>query len=108
MKDITIVGAGLIGYSVIQDWNDDRCRAIPKNCYKASTKGAKLLVIERVVPDDNEPSVAKINDLVMLVVAGGCERTAQEYQQLFDATGFQLTNIIPTPSGFSIIEGVRL
>lgn len=94
--------------SVIHDWDDDRSRVILKNCYEASTKGAKLLVIERVVPAGNQPSVAKINDLVMLVVAGGCERTAQEYQQLFEATGFQLTDIIPTPSGFSVIEGVRL
>ncbi|MBW4575133.1 MAG: methyltransferase [Aphanothece sp. CMT-3BRIN-NPC111] len=92
--------------SVIHDWDDDRSRTILKNCHKSMSKDAKLLVIERVLPAGNKPSVAKINDLVMLVVAGGCERTGLEYQELFEASGFQLTNIIPTPSGFSVIEGI--
>ncbi|MBE9035178.1 methyltransferase [aff. Roholtiella sp. LEGE 12411] len=92
--------------SVIHDWDDERSRTILKNCHQAIAKNGKLLLIERVLPDGNKPSVAKINDLVMLVVAGGCERTALEYQQLFNASGFQLTNIIPTSSGFSVIEGL--
>lgn len=107
-SEVPSCGDAYLLKSVIHDWDDDRSRAILKNCYEAMSKNGKLLLIERVVPAGNEPSVAKVNDLVMLVVAGGCERTALEYQQLFEATGFQLTNIIPTPSGFSVIEGVRV
>lgn len=92
--------------SVIHDWDDERALAILKNCYEAIAKNGKLLLIEHVVPTGNEPSVAKINDLVMLVMTGGYERTALEYQRLFEGAGFKLTNIIPTPSEFSVIEGV--
>jgi hypothetical protein len=41
-------------------------------------------------------------------MAGGCERTDAEYRALFAAAGFTLKNVIPLPSpfGFSVIEGV--
>ncbi|MGH8932739.1 MAG: hypothetical protein ACRDZO_19490 [Egibacteraceae bacterium] len=41
----------------------------------------------------------------MLVVAGGRERTASEYRELFRAAGFELTRVIPTRSPLTLIEG---
>jgi hypothetical protein len=68
--------------------------------------GSRLLVIERVVPEGNEPSEAKLYDINMLVVTGGLERTEREYQKIFQAAGFELTRIIPTKAPVSIVEGV--
>jgi hypothetical protein len=45
-------------------------------------------------------------DLQMLVVAGGRERTAPEYEQLLVAAGFTLGRVFPTPTGPSIIEAI--
>jgi hypothetical protein len=42
----------------------------------------------------------------MLVGLKGRERTAAEFQTLYDAAGLRLTRIIPTTSILSLIEGV--
>lgn len=69
--------------------------------------GGKVLVVEMVVPEGNDPSPAKFLDLQMLQFLPGCERTEKEYSDLFDKAGLVLTRIIPTISPFSIIEGVK-
>jgi hypothetical protein len=42
----------------------------------------------------------------MLVLLGGRERTAAEYDTLFRDAGFKLARVIPTPLGPSIVEAV--
>lgn len=91
---------------IIHDWNDDQCITLLQNCRKAMTDGGKVLVVEMVVPEGNEPSAAKLLDLQMLQYLPGCERTEKEYRQLFNEAGFELKRIIPTQSPFSILEGV--
>ncbi|MDB5275449.1 MAG: methyltransferase [Ferruginibacter sp.] len=99
-------GDAYIMKHIIHDWNDEQCIAILQNCRNAMTAGGKVLVVEMVVPEGNEPSPAKFLDLQMLQYLPGCERTEKEYNELFDKAGLQLTRIIPTMSPFSIIEGV--
>jgi hypothetical protein len=92
--------------SVLHDWDDVRGIAILRNCRAVMGGGAKLLVIERVVPEGSEPSEAKLFDVNMLVVVGGLERTAGEFRELFEAAGFKLTRIVRTQAPVSIVEGV--
>ena len=99
-------GDGYIMKHIIHDWNDEQCITILQNCRKAMADGGKVLVVEMVVPEGNEPSPAKFLDLQMLQYLPGCERTEKEYERLFDKAGLKLTRIIPTMSPFSIIEGV--
>ena len=40
-----------------------------------------------------------------MLLIGGKERTEEEFQALFQATGFELMRIVPTPSPVSIVEG---
>ncbi|WP_184544916.1 methyltransferase [Mucilaginibacter sp. FT3.2] len=91
---------------IIHDWNDEQCITLLKNCCKAMTNGGKVLVVEMIVPEGNEPSPAKLLDLQMLQYLPGCERTEKEYRQLFSSAGLKLTRIITTMSPFSILEGV--
>ncbi|QJW90665.1 methyltransferase [Spirosoma taeanense] len=98
-------GDGYIMKHIIHDWSDEQCIAILKNCRKAMKEGGRVLVVEMVVPEGNEPSPAKFLDLQMLQFLPGCERTEKEYEALFDEAGLSLTRIIPTMSPFSIIEG---
>lgn len=91
---------------IIHDWNDEQCITILTNCRKAMTIGGKVLVVEMIVPEGNEPSPAKFLDLQMLQYLPGCERTENEYRELFEKAGFILTRIVPTMSPFSIIEGI--
>lgn len=42
----------------------------------------------------------------MLVQLGGQQRTEAEFRVLFARAGFQLTNVVLTPSDLGVIEGV--
>ena len=94
--------------SIIHDWDDSRSLSILRNIHRAMQPDGKLLLVETVIPQGNEPSPAKLGDLHMLVMTGGCERTEAEFAALFEASGFKLTGIIPTESMVSIVEGVRV
>jgi hypothetical protein len=91
---------------IIHDWYDPECIKILGNCRKGIRPGGRLLVVDQVVPARNEPGVAKLMDLEMLVLPGGMERTEQEFRELFAASGFRLERIIPTPGIQCILEGV--
>jgi hypothetical protein len=94
---------------IIHDWNDEQSVRILSNLAKSAKAGAKLLLVETVVEeDDAAPSASKVMDLNMLVMTGGKERTAKEYAELFEKTGFRLTRVIPTPSPMQIVEAVRV
>jgi hypothetical protein len=89
---------------VIHDWDDARAAAILRNCRAAMGETARLLLIETVVPPGNEPSSAKLLDLLMLVYAGGRERTEAEYRALLAGADLDMLRIISTPAGINIIE----
>ena len=92
---------------IIHDWDDERTTRLLKNCYRALAPKGTLLLVEMVVPPNNEPSPAQAMDLNMLVVLGGRERTEEEYQHLLAEVGFRLVRVIPTHSPFSVIEATR-
>jgi hypothetical protein len=91
---------------IIHDWDDDRCLAILKNCRQAMGPHSKLLVIEQVVPEGNEPSLSKLYDLHMMVLHGGRERTEPEFRDLLGKADFTLSRIIATTAPRSIIEAL--
>ncbi|MGE5570742.1 MAG: methyltransferase [Rhodospirillales bacterium] len=93
--------------TVIHDWDNDSSIRIFKNCREAMTTESRLLLMEMVVPEGNDPHPSKFMDLNMLVLThGGRERTAAEYRALFEASGFELSRIIATPSPVSLLEGI--
>ncbi|GAC1604897.1 MAG: methyltransferase [Hymenobacter sp.] len=93
---------------IIHDWDDALSIKILKNIRTAMPVDGKLLIVEMVVPEGNEPSPAKIMDVLMLAVEGGKERTAKEYQALLAAAGLKMTRIIPTKSPYSLVEAERM
>ncbi len=102
-------GDAYIFKNIFVNWDDERCIDILKNCHHAMAENGKLIIVEvSVISPKNAPSFSKLFDLHMLVMTGGRGRTEAEFQALFAATGFNLTNIIPTESPVSIIEGVRI
>lgn len=91
---------------ILHDWDDDHCIAILRSCVQALAPGGRVLAIESVIEPGNGPSPAKFLDLMMFVMNGGRERTAEEYRRLFAAAGLTLTRIIPAAAE-SLVEGVR-
>ena len=89
---------------VIHDWDDERSLAILRNCRRAMTNDARLVLVETIVPAPGKPHYAKLQDLEMLVVAGAQERTVDEYSRLLERAGFKLVRVVPTTELSSILE----
>jgi SAM-dependent methyltransferase len=98
-------GDAYILKSVVHDLNDDDAARLLRNCHRAMNDGAKLLLVEFVMPPGNDPFPGKLMDLLMLVGShGGRERSEAEFRMLFAAAGLRLTNIMPTKYAYSVIE----
>jgi hypothetical protein len=92
---------------IIHDWDDESSIKILRNIRSAMGENGKVLILEMVVPEDNEPHPSKALDILMLVMEGGKERTKDEYRKLLEASNIRLTRVIPTKSPYSVIEGER-
>ncbi|MGH9834356.1 MAG: methyltransferase [Blastocatellia bacterium] len=106
-KSVTEGGDAYIMKWIIHDWDDEKSTAILKNIHRAMNPDGKLLIVEMVVPEGNQPDLSKFMDLNMLVMTGGRERTEAEFQSLLAGAGFKLTRVIPTAAPFAVIEAVR-
>jgi hypothetical protein len=79
----------------LHNWDDDRYRVIAGNCHRASRPGGHLMVIEYVLPDGREPSLAHVMDLIMLTTLGGRERTRAQHEALLAQCGYALVRDTP-------------
>jgi hypothetical protein len=90
--------------TVLHDWPDEQARRILANVAAAGGSGARLLLIEFVVPPGDAPHQSKMTDLVMLAIVGGKERTETEWRELLTATGFTAIEIRQTGTPISVIQ----
>jgi hypothetical protein len=94
--------------NVLHDWDDEAARKILFNVHAAMAQTSRLLIIESVIDAGNKPSFGKMTDILMMVAAGGKERTREQYEQILHQTGFRIRKIHRTISPHSIIEAVKL
>ena len=119
---------GYIIKNVILNWDDQSAAIILKNCLQAmkgtpssssqinenqanrKNKSPKLLIIDTIMPEGNEPFIGKFTDILMLALTHkGRIRTEVEFRKLLGSCGFEIANIIRShdPANFlSIIEAV--
>jgi O-methyltransferase domain/Dimerisation domain len=93
--------------SVLHDWYDADVKRILDVCHAAMRPDAVLLVIERLLEPPNEGADGKFSDLNMLVAAGGCERTTEEWEAVLRAGGFGRRGITLV-HGSAVIEAARI
>jgi hypothetical protein len=79
--------------AILHDWDDEHAAAILRTIRAAAPAGARLLVIETVVPPGNEPNGAKWLDLLLLALFGGRERTEAQWRALLAGAGFAIDRI---------------
>jgi len=91
---------------ILHDWEDELCVRILTNCRRAMGSTGKVFVVDNVIPPGNDPHWGKLLDINMLVLAGGRERTREEFEKIFAAAGFQLARVVATQCPLSIVEGV--
>ncbi|MGH9272574.1 MAG: methyltransferase [Ilumatobacteraceae bacterium] len=78
---------------VLHDWPDRECGLILQQIRDVIPADGHLIVIDAVVGAPNEDPLVKFLDLMMLVSAGGKERTEPEWIDLLAAGGFRLEHI---------------
>ena len=90
---------------VLHDWPDAECRKILARCRERMTSGNQLLVVE-MVPVPGQPDVGiALLDMAMMMFGGEArQRTEDEYNELFVATGFSPARVLATATAFSILE----
>lgn len=92
---------------VLQQWDDAKARAILANCRKAMRQGARLAIVERLLPEHAADDPAAIMlDLHMMAITGGRVRSLAEFAAMLSEAGFARAKATPTPSGLSVIAAV--
>ena len=103
-KSVPAGGDAYVMKWIIHDWDDQKAITILRNCRNEMPPNGKLILVDCVVPETNEPHFSKFIDLKMLVMTGGKERTKEEFEQLLADAGFKLLRVIPTDVPTSIVE----
>jgi len=75
--------------TILHDWDDEPAAAILRTIRAAAPAGARLLILDTVVPPGNEPNGAKWLDLLMLTLFDGKERTEAQWRELLAAGQFE-------------------
>jgi len=107
-KSVPAGGDAYVMKWIIHDWDDEKSITILRNCRSRMRANGRLILVDCVVPESDEPHFSKFIDLNMLVMTGGKERTAKEFEQLLGTAGFKLLRIIPTELPTSIVEAEPL
>ena len=80
---------------VLHNWADDKAAQILRGVRAAMRPGARLVVFEQLVPEeDSDPDAASgMVDLLMLVLLEGHDRTQEHYLRLLTGAGFALETV---------------
>ena len=89
---------------ILHDRDDDACICILQNCRRALRPGSRIAVIELLLGETGEPSIAPLFDLTMMVMSSGRERSLVEFQRLFEAAGLAATKVTKTTTPMAILE----
>jgi O-methyltransferase domain/Dimerisation domain len=93
---------------ILHDWDDDAAVRILSNCRAAMSPGARLLILERMLPEvvGPEDMPTLLIDMHMLVVTGGRERTEEEFRGLLAKAGLTMTTVSKAlpPYDYHVIE----
>jgi hypothetical protein len=96
---------------ILHGWDDENCLRILRNCHASMEGDGRLICVDTVLPAEGETAAApaKLSDLLMLLAIGGRERTRQQWEDLYRASGFRIASVTPLHDNFgtSIVEGVK-
>lgn len=83
---------------------DDARLAAPLGAWRRAMRpDSRLVLVEVVVPEGDEPYLGFLDLQMMLVSFGGRERSAAEFRSLLQKNGFVLEKIVPTATPMSLV-----
>jgi O-methyltransferase/methyltransferase family protein len=89
---------------IVHGLDDETAARVLTNCRKAMNDDGRVLLVEFVMPEGNDPHPARLMDLLMLVGGPGRERTEAEFHGLLANAGLTATRFETTKYLFSLIE----
>ena len=99
--------------NVIHNWPENKAIKLLENARDAMLSGKnnntplkekRLLIIENIVPENDEDSIANWMDLNFMILIDGAERTISEYSHIACKCGLVLKDAVKTDSGRHILE----
>ena len=91
---------------VLHDWPDDEAGRILKRARAAMADGGCLYIVEMLL--DEATGDGGLLDLNMLVMTGGRERTAREFERLLGDAGFRMLDVRPAGNVNSLIRAAAV
>jgi hypothetical protein len=92
---------------VIHDWDDEQAIQILQKCRQVMSSQSKLIIIDFLVMEKQPPSLRVADeDLFMLTITGGHERTETGFRSLLTKAGLTVHRIIPLQGRRSVIEAI--
>jgi acetylserotonin O-methyltransferase len=87
-------------------WDDERALAIVRNCADALPPGGTLLIREQLLDAGRRGPVGPaLQNLAMLLVDSGRERSAAEYMDLIAEAGLEPAGVLTTEGPFGLVLG---
>jgi O-methyltransferase domain/Dimerisation domain len=88
---------------IIHDWSEAEAVALLGKVREAMKPGARLILLEELIPETPEFVPGKWIDVLMLAITGGRERTEKEYRELLSSASCELEEVVPTAGPLSIL-----
>jgi len=89
---------------VLHDWEDIECSQILEGCRTSMNKRGKIIILESLIPEGNTRDLSKDDDILMMALCKGRERTKRELHRIIKKAKLKLFRILPTPTQLFIVE----
>eukprot|EP00775_Hariotina_reticulata_P003453 gene3453-3724_t len=97
-KPLSVAADCYVMKSVLHDWNDEECLVILRNLAAVMPPGATLVNFDRLMPTGDGRHPAKLMDVIMMAMCTGKERTSEQWHDLLGAAGFEIVDIVESPT----------
>ncbi|MGS2647112.1 methyltransferase [Streptosporangium sp. LJ11] len=91
---------------VLHDWADAEATAILRRCAGAAGRRGRVLILESPIVSGEDPAMFAEMNLRMLVLAGGRERTVDDYRALAAAAGLRIAAVRDITARHTVVECV--
>jgi hypothetical protein len=96
-------GDAYILSQVLHGWADDGAAEILRRCAEAGRDDARVLVVEAIISERPSADEASF-DLFMFTLAGGRQRSLEDFARLAESVGLETRSSTPLSTGNSLLE----
>lgn len=93
--------------NIMHGFSDAAARALLEVWRDAMAPDGRIVIIDVVVPERNEPYLYWLDLQMLLVSGGGLERTRDEFAQLLASAGLELERVVETPTPMGLVVAKR-